>query len=172
MTKEQLAQAGLELREWKHEPVHEGRPEREKWGPGPWQNEPDRVEWRKPGSPLPRLVVRGPMGSWCGYVGLPPGHPLHGKGWGAPEVEALQIHGGVTYGEACAGDICHVPAPGEPDHVWWLGFDCAHLGDLSPGLNATIRKVGTGRPYGTGETYRDLAFIVAEVEELAAQVEQ
>ena len=44
------------------------------WDRGPWDDEPDRVEWRVPELPqLACLVVRGPLGSWCGYVGVPPG---------------------------------------------------------------------------------------------------
>ena len=48
------------------------------WGDGPWQQEPDRVEFRHPG--LPCLLVRHPrLGVWCGYAAVPPGHALYGK---------------------------------------------------------------------------------------------
>jgi hypothetical protein len=56
-----------------------GYPPREQWGEGPWQSEPDLVEWRDAATGYPCLIVRGSMGALCGYVGLPPGHPLHGK---------------------------------------------------------------------------------------------
>lgn len=46
------------------------------WGDGPWQGEPDRVEWRLLGFKC--LILRGPMGTLCGYVGVPPGHPCYG----------------------------------------------------------------------------------------------
>src|SRR5690606_29850193 len=107
--------------------------DRSEWPPGPWDNEPeDTVECRVAGFPC--LLVRGPSGAWCGYVGVPPGHSLHGKSYGDDAVDALNVHGGITYGGACqvGGHICHVPAPGEPDDVWWLGFDCNHSGDVSP----------------------------------------
>jgi hypothetical protein len=141
------------------------------WGKGPWDDEPDRVEWRVPEYPgLACLMVRGPMGGWCGYVGVQPGHPLHGKSYGDNGVDALQVHGGITYGDACAGHICHVPGPGESDEVWWLGFDCAHAGDTSPGLDATIRSVG-GAPYPWRDAvYRDVAYVKSEVAELARQL--
>jgi hypothetical protein len=133
------------------------------WGEGPWQSEPDRVEWRSPhGYPL--LMVRGPHGNWCGYVGLPPGHPWHGKGTG--DVDA-DVHGGLTYADACQGEVCHMPAPGEPDGVWWLGFDCAHAFDVMPAMTALLKTIGHG--HDLGGTYRDLDYVKAECESLAAQ---
>lgn len=157
-----LLPEGSTLIEWKLQPdmYAERDPAWRQWGDGPWKDEPDRIEWRRPGSALPRLMLRGPMGSWCGYVGVPEGHPLHGrKAWGTgatdeqhhAAVDDLEVHGGITYAEACAGNICHVPAPGEPDHVWWFGFDCAHAGDVSPGLH---RRSGLS-PF-RGDEYRDV----------------
>ena len=48
------------------------------WTRGPWDSEPDRVEWRDPASGYACLALRGPVGAWCGYVGVPEGHPAHG----------------------------------------------------------------------------------------------
>lgn len=49
------------------------------WPSGPWDDEPDRVEWRDEATGLPCLALRNDMfGSWCGYVAVPPGHPVHG----------------------------------------------------------------------------------------------
>ncbi len=143
---------------------------RETWGPGQWEDEPDLVEWRTPGSTMPRLALRNNFGSWCGYVGLPPGHPSHGKGYDAPAIEGLSVHGGVTYANECGGKICHAPLPGEPAHVWWIGFDTAHSGDLSPGLRATTRRL-CGSRQREWETYKNLAYVVSETEQLAAQLE-
>lgn len=138
---------------------------RELWGVGPWLDEPDRLAWADP-TGLPCIVRRGPMGAWCGYVAVPSGHPLHGRGFLDDGVEALRVHGGITYGEACKGDtktgICHVPRPGEPDDVWWLGFDCGHFGDLVPQLAATYAPLG--------DTYRDLSYVRAETTHLAQQL--
>src|SRR5688572_8992423 len=88
------------------------------WGAGPWQDEPDRVEWRSHGFPC--LVVRSEvMGALCGYVGVPPGHPLHGIHYGELETE-LEVHGGLTFSANCDedGKICHVPQVGEAEDVW------------------------------------------------------
>jgi hypothetical protein len=137
------------------------------WGEGPWQSEPDRVDFRHAG--LPCLALRHPrQGHWCGYAAVPPGHPAHGKDRNCVEVE---VHGGLSYEGLCDGLICHVPAPGEPDDVWWLGFDFGHAWDILPGQEAR------GRSYGMPpirsvmrETYRDLAYVRAQVESLAEQL--
>lgn len=138
------------------------REERAKrFGPGPWLDEPDRIEWHHEG--VPCLMVRQPrLGNWCGYVAVEPGHPWHGKEYDAVPADT---HGGVTYAAACHGDVCHVPAPGEPDDVWWIGFDCAHHGDHSPGLMTAL----SGRVL-PGTAYRDRHYVASEVAELAEQV--
>ena len=103
---------------------------RETWGPGPWESEPNRVVWEHAGFPC--IAHRG-MGAWCGYVGVPPGHLFHGKGY--DDVNGIiEIHGGLTYADKCKNHICHTPKPGEPDDLWWFGFDCAHAGDKIPGF--------------------------------------
>lgn len=111
---------------------------KEQWGPGPWQHEPDRIEWEYKGFPC--LMIRNTevTGSWCGYVAVPPGHPAFEKGYDNVDVD---IHGGLTYANHCQGDICHKPKAGEPDNVWWLGFDCAHGFDLSPRMEALMSKL-------------------------------
>jgi hypothetical protein len=145
------------------------------WGPGPWQSEPDRVDWIHAG--LACFVRRGPVGALCGYVGVPAEHPLFGKGY--QDVDAdLDVHGGITYSDLCKGELCHVPAPGMPDHVWWFGFDCAHAGDVAPAMEAFrvkfIEPIHGKRPdYATElwpETYKTLAYVRRETEALADQL--
>lgn len=101
-----------------------GPPSRADWGAGPWQDEPDLVEWRVnelPGYAL--LILRGGMGALCGYVGVPESHPLHGKR------RVL----GCTWAGPC--DERRVPS-GEPPTCWWLGFDCAHGSEYAPLMHA------------------------------------
>jgi hypothetical protein len=130
------------------------------------------VEWRnETGYPL--LMVRSDVtGALCGYVGLPPGHPLHGKHY--QEVDGLTVHWGLTFSDACheGGHICHVPQPGEPADVWWLGFDCGHAGDHCPAMRALLRTLpGVGdRPRFPGESYKTLDYVRSEVEGLAKQL--
>lgn len=137
--------------------------DKSQFGDGPWQTEPDRVEWRYLG--LPCLIVRNEMGALCGYVGVPPEHPWHGKDYNDID-GAVDVHGGLTYANKCNdAAICHVPKDGEPDDVWWLGFDCAHSGDGVPGRPGLI-----GAYMNIGTRYRDVTYVRAEVEKLAVQV--
>lgn len=244
------------------------------WGDGPWQGEPDKRQWQDKTTGLPCLMVRGPSGSWCGYVGVPPGHAAHGlhydgepadaaearraenrrllhlnvgkpiEEWERPfatarvvspageKVAALCVHGGLTFADQCAdqsrdawesfrlreaamlseaerfpkGDsartlkrwagcfddydlwrdrmqasaICHLPALGEPDGVWWFGFDSAHAGDLMPAHRAVMREIGISEPseatraamagYEWRDVYRDVAYVQAECARLAEQL--
>lgn len=149
--------------------------DKSKWGPGPWQSEPDHVDFRAHGFPC--ILHRQPrLGHWCGYVGVPPGHPWHGlTDSGTYDAETneytptkltAEAHGGITYAKKCVGPICHVPAPGESDDVWWLGFDCAHLGDKSPG-NSFSRSFGHET-----ESYWTVEQVRAETERLAKQASE
>lgn len=124
-------------------PGEEYKIDKTDWPRGPWDDEPDRVEWRSKGTPrLPCLIVRGGIpGSLCGYIGVPPGHPWHGKEYDAIEPDP-DCHGGLTYSGKCAGAICHVPVQGESDDVWWLGFDCAHANDYRPATAGRAAKLG------------------------------
>lgn len=134
------------------------------WGPGPWQDEPDRVEWEYKGFPCLMVRNMGVTGVWCGYVAVPEGHPEFEKGG-----DDLDVHGGITYSNHCSGDICHVPKPGEPDNVWWLGFDCSHFADFMPRMDALLKKIRASGGLGYGK-YRDLPYVKSEVERLADQL--
>lgn len=133
----------------------------ENWPDGPWKHEPSRAEWRHGSSGYPCLIHRSPLGVWCGYVAVPPDHPMHGVHTGERELEGISVHGGITWASWCRGHICHVPREGEPP-VWWLGFDCAHAGDLIPALLASGAT--------SEDVYRDQVFVMIEVERVAAQL--
>ena len=142
------------------------------WGAGPWQDEPDKVQFPDPDTGLPCLMVRNPRsGNWCGYVGVAEGHPAYAKKYCDVDVE---VHGGLTFSAPCrpgsseSRDICHVLAPGEPDHVWWLGFDCAHWDDYMPAYSEKFRDFDEA---GAGE-YRDAEYVRAELRDLARQVHE
>lgn len=137
------------------------------WGDGPWQQEPDRVEFRHAG--LPCLLKRSDMsGAWCGYVAVPPGHPAHGVKYDNVEVD---VHGGLTYGRACEGSICHdVPQPGEPDAVWWLGFDCNHAYDYAPAMEMRFSPGLRSSPGVMGCEYRPQGYAEAQTKRLAEQL--
>lgn len=135
------------------------------WPVGPWDDEPDKVQWQDDETGLPCLAVRNGMGAWCGYVGVDESHPMHGKDYDDVDVE---VHGGLTFAGTCqpttdeSVGICHTPGEGEPDHVWWLGFDCAHAGDEVPDL---IRH-----GLHSDGTYRTLDYVRSECRNLARQL--
>ncbi len=210
------------------------------WQRGEWDNEADKIQWQDEATRLPCLIVRGPVGALCGYVGVLPGHPFYGLdysscryGEACPEKKGddtysycdhrpesfLNAHGGITFSGGCAtvtrekwtrwrekmfsrcdeakryphGDsarafkewagcldnyeewvkrahgrfIIRQPADGEPDCVWWFGFDCAHCGDLCPSMSSHGIRAMSGKD---GETYKDIAYVTAECAGLAKQL--
>ena len=93
----------------------------------------------------------------------------------ARNVAELREQAAMTFEEWVADQqgrrICHVPLPGRPGDVWWLGFDCAHGGDVSPATEAYFEKHA---PEFTrshwGETYKDRRYVERQVANLAAQL--
>jgi hypothetical protein len=137
--------------------------DRTNYYPGPWDEEPDRAEWIDPATGLNCLAKRNAeLGFWCGYVGLPPGHPWHGKCH--YEIEA-DVHGRLTYAADCMDDAR--PMRGQPDHLYWLGFDCGHVGDQQPFCFA--KRFGQPLPMLQDQLYRTLEYVRQECTELARQ---
>lgn len=132
-----------------------------------WDTEPNRVEWKDEATGYTCLIVRNDkMGNLCGYVAVSPGHPAHGKPYDDIEVS---VHGGLTYSHECRGEICRTQEPGEPEGVYWLGFDCAHSGDLVPGLLELTKNHGFPLEQW-GNRYRNIAYVKAECVDLARQL--
>jgi hypothetical protein len=150
-------------------------------GPGPWSDEPDKAQWIDERTGFDALAVRSRMGFWCGYVGLPPGHPWHGRDPDPDDGPGLPIGGvSVDFGGYCAegGEdqqpvVCHVPEPGRPDRVWWLGWHNGHADDLAPTLDVSIRQIlsrAAALPdLSTWGVYRPLTAVKAQVLLVAAQ---
>jgi hypothetical protein len=152
---------------------------------GEWTTEPSELGFKDDATGLDCSMRRGPMGHWCGYVRLPDGHALHGvsysdavsvptgymdrevkmdEDYGAialfcaslkaePEKNiypldlAVRCHGGLTYS-------------GMRDGAWWLGFDCAHSGDLCPQLSQH-----------DGDVYRNVEYVKASLAKLCSDIE-
>jgi len=139
---------------------------------GPWNDEPDKVYWVDDATGLDCLIVRNRSGALCGYVGLPPGHPMYGADYDSVRTEDGQYpdcNGGLTFAGKChpgpteAEGICHVPLPGRPDDVWWLGFDCAHLlYDVCPTYDDDL--------VNPGATYKTVPWVERQVSSLAVQL--
>jgi hypothetical protein len=163
--------------------------DRSDWPAGPWDDEPDKVVWVDPKTGLDCMARRGPLGAWCGYVGVPDGHPLHGVSHGDrdPQAEAcepgrcdrrgcslddacwdsrldakLEAHGDVNFSAACHenGDPATSVCHISDREVWWFGFDCGHAWDVAPGLSLRFDDM----------VYRDLPYVVGQVRGLARQL--
>ena len=132
------------------------------------------MQWTDEATGLVCLAKRNPhLGFWCGYVGVPPSHPWHGKDYN--DLEDVIVHGGVTFTGDCgegppAQTICHVPEEGTPEDLWWIGFDCAHLFDFCPFYARMERDVGDPFVHDVKDIYRTLDYVRSECAQLAAQV--
>lgn len=158
------------------------------WPRGEWDDEPDKVQFVDTATGLPCLIKRSyhyadgtgcGSGNLCGYVGIPPGHPLHGGH--AKELDDMletSVHGGLTYEGFCQEvdderhGICHVPGPDEPENIYWYGFDCGHGYDFQPGWQAMLNEVPTyiGARYGMEDEYRNIEYVKNQCAILAAQL--
>lgn len=148
------------------------------WGPGPWQDEPDKIQFTDRVTGFPCLIVRNHGGALCGYVGVPEEHKAYHKHYDDELLRSIRVHGGLTFSAPCTKNgsedrsICHIPSPGESDNIWWLGFDCAHSGDVSPAMDARLRQLGHDpiRFEIAGDKYRTVNYVKRHIAKLALQL--
>lgn len=125
------------------------------WGDGPWEHEPNRIDFSHAGFPCFIHRNMHVTGSWCGYVGITSRkHPAYGKHY--DRLDKINVHGGLTFSDRCEGHICHP----SKERVWWLGLDFAHLDDYMPRLvhssyelerhNLLLRPIRRGRVRKSG----------------------
>ena len=135
--------------------------DKSEWPRGAWDDEPDKAQWIESG--LDCLIVRGPRGALCGYVGVPESHRHFGKDY---EAVGVEVHGGLTFADRCrpTGDeskgICHAGEVANKT-VWWLGFDCGHAWDIAPTSSWT---------FDDESTYKGFAYVKSQVASLAGQL--
>jgi hypothetical protein len=126
----------------------------------PWENEPDQVEWVDKDTGYACLICRNRLGAYCGYVFTDKSHPAYGVDSGTLNLDA---HGGITLEQSAdeyfSGSVTSFDARG----LWVFGFDCAHCFDLIP---------QHAKYFTDGGIYRDLAYVTAEVEGLAKQLQE
>jgi hypothetical protein len=109
---------------------------------------------------LVMAAARGSGGAWCGYLGIPKTMANaydHAKG--------VRVHGGLTYEgtesprSLSTTTVMALSVSGHEMPVFWIGFDCAHFGDLVP-----------EHGWSEGGIYRDLEFVRGEIQRMADQV--
>ena len=104
------------------------------------------------------LILRHPeLKHLCGYVALSFNHPYYGKDYNDIDVS---VHGGLTFAGTRDGDS-------RGKGFWWVGFDCAHFGDYSPGIGELLH-----REFREDEHYRNLEYVTNELKSLAFQLSQ
>lgn len=150
------------------------------WGDGPWQDEPDELSWSF--GDVPCRIVRHPhSGVLNGYVSVPASHPWHGQDF--DEIEA-DCHGGLTFSGTFGNRSEFVDEDSRvlaartyasrattDRGLWWVGFDCAHAWDWTPGFDALYRERNIEPMPFAGErsSYKTIEYVKSEVENLARQ---
>jgi hypothetical protein len=115
----------------------------------------DPIAWRDNATQYRCLVAQVPLlGHLCGYVRIPRTHALYGKHDSA-KLQKIFVHGGVTFSKT------------KKSGRWltrghWIGFDCAHYGDLVPGV--------TPEAYAKQFALRDVEYVKYEIDKLVRQL--
>jgi hypothetical protein len=126
------------------------------------------------------LIIRHPeMKHLCGYVGVPEGHKYYKKHY---DEVPLEVHGGLTFSDWWED---------ENDSLWYLGFDCAHSWDLSPGMHLPRKELTKSKYWITingvkqeqeyierdlskelmeHETYRDIEYVRLQCKRMVNQL--
>lgn len=127
----------------------------------PWETEPDRLDWVHEPTRYKCKIKRHPdFFHLNGYVGVPYGHVWYGQSYNDTNVPQPGVHGGVTF----TGRMPETKGRA----VWWVGFDCGHAGDMSPGILMKLMDIDfdtTGRLYL--EEYRDIDYVRNQCNALA-----
>lgn len=149
-----------------------------------WLAEPKRHEFEYKGFPV-KMLRHDELMTWCGYAGIKKDHELYGVHYDSVD---LEVHGGLTF----SGEH-------NDSNLWWLGFDCAHGGDLTPGtyylmlkihMEPLIKKGATKREAydiarnhptvkifsndiltGCANVYRDMNYVIEHCKGLIDQIE-
>lgn len=125
----------------------------------PWKSEPDEYRFEHRG--VSCVMLRGPLHHWCGYVQVPKDHPWFGIDYNhcyRVDQDYLSVHGGLTYGQE------NVPYGTKDEKGWWVGFDCAHLGDYCPGMTQFSFESSGDR------VYRDMNYVENQLMNLVDQM--
>ena len=154
-----------------------------------WLNEPEHIEFTSAAGYHCTINRVSGSGYLCGYVGIPPNHPMYGcesndcclaiqshlqnikdSSVGKRGVINLLCHDGedVTLTRPDMAIDVHGSITYSRDHdprgkkigLWWFGFDCCHAGDHCPDRGIVIGS----------SVYRNIKYVKAECERMAAQL--
>lgn len=102
-----------------------------------------------------RIIRPYPISHLCGYVKVEKGHPCFGMHRDKVPISDEDIHWGITFSSnmGIAG-------------TWWIGFDCCHLGDLSPSDVLTYNRKNDH------EVYRTVNFVKKECKKLVRKLKK
>lgn len=99
-------------------------------------------------------VIKNPVTlTYCGYVCVPKQHPWYKVQYS--EIKNVNIHGGLTY------SAMKHPLVDIFTDMWWVGFDCAHSGDIVPIISGPCRS--------KEDTYKDMKYTFEEAKKLLEQ---
>lgn len=114
-------------------------------------------------------ITHNMRGNRCGYLKLLPGHPWHGSSYS--DLRGLiEVHGGLTF----ASPDVRCDKAGD-DNGWWIGFDCAHMGDGCDWdlASESYRQDFKAMPYAFSSfnegTIRTTEYVKDELENLGEQ---
>ena len=123
------------------------------------------VEWPPPDKTVEKwnyrdldcAIVKTDMGTWCGYVRVPEGHPDERKDYDEVDVN---VHGGCTF-------RCKAKEGGS-----WFGFDCAHAGDYVPFMDRDKPEINNKPTRMDGKKMWHAADVREETNSLAEQLDE
>ena len=130
---------------------------------GPWSADPDLVIWNGPLMPLMQVIQRNQkLYILCGYVELPPNHPLKKDG----ERVSFTVHGGITY----AGHLQTMTVGSY--EKYFVGFDCGHGGDFIPAfeLPSALNHYHNKANWKAKSDYKDVYFVMDQLNALRKEI--
>ena len=132
----------------------------------PWESEPNNVSFECLGYKC-EIKRHDKLLHLCGYIHIPKGHPLYDCDEEDGVENFISVHGGITYNSKMS-------------KYRRIGFDCAHVGDFSPGafmVNAWIqmednREVDLEQLYvlENPENYKTVRWVADQLSAVAMQL--
>lgn len=142
---------------------------RKRWGPGPWQQEPDYEVLTAFG--LPCQLHRSAFSWWCGYVGLPSTNMLFKAD--IHEIEpVVDVEANLNpFPFWVAGHIMTPPTTDSPG-TWWVGFDFSRWGQAPADYGPMLRTghLREWRYWGIEDARREVRKLAGQLARCRAKV--